>query len=92
MFCDRCKIEVDPMIDQWNNNRCPKCKAMLTVPSDLSGVSDEKDASAKAQSSESISPVYNEYLKKTAVFTNRGRWKKLKSLVKFFKFGTQRAQ
>ncbi|MDP8239030.1 MAG: hypothetical protein P9X24_08060 [Candidatus Hatepunaea meridiana] len=76
MFCDKCQIEIEPMLDQWNNKRCPKCKQMLTAPSGSSDDSGDKDSSDKTQNSESSSPAYTEFLKKTDKFRRRKKLKK----------------
>ena len=71
MLCNKCQIEVEPMLDQWKNKRCPNCKQMLTAPKSSSDVSSDKDSSDKTQKPESASPAYTEYLKQTNKFRDR---------------------
>ena len=71
MFCDRCQIEIEPILDQWDQPRCPTCKQSLTALSNLSDDSGDKGSSDKKKKSGSVSPIYDEYLKTTAKFRDR---------------------
>ena len=71
MFCNKCQAEVEPMSDQWGNNRCPSCKQMFTAPSDSSVDSSDDNSSENSKDDESISPAYSEYLKQTSKFRSR---------------------
>ncbi|MCF7809635.1 hypothetical protein K9N50_01465 [bacterium] len=71
MFCNKCQIEVEPMLDQWNNKRCPDCKQMFTVPKTSSDASVDNGSPDQNQKSESASPAYAKYLKQTNKFRDR---------------------
>jgi len=71
MFCNKCQIEIEPMLDQWKNKRCPNCRQMFTAPSSSPDDSGDKDSSGKTQNQESVSPGYTDFLKSTDKFRNR---------------------